>query len=90
MAVDVGRGMVVVKTSCCFVAVGKCCIFVVANVTVSAVIVEVAEIIGMVVAVGKERFRWNFLFKTFGGVFCWPPIERNLFLPLLFYETIKE
>ena len=47
--------------SCCFVAVAKFCAFVVANFTVSAEIVEVAEIIGVVVIVDRDRFRWELL-----------------------------
>ena len=39
--------------------------FVAANVTVSVENVEVVEVIGVVVAVGKDQFRWNFPSKTF-------------------------
>ena len=52
VAVVVGKGnVVVVRKSCCFVGVAKCCIFVVANVTGSIEIVEVAETIGVVVKI---------------------------------------
>ena len=71
--------------------------FIVANFTVFAEAFEVAEIIGEVVAVcrnikvvvGKDRFRWAYLLKTFEDFFRWPPIEKVLSLLLLFCTKIK-
>ena len=55
MVVIVGRNIVaVVKESCFFVTVAKGCTFAVVNVTVSVKIVEVAEVIGVVVTVGRK------------------------------------
>ena len=34
--------------------------------------------IGVVVAVGRERFRWAFPLKAFDGFFRWSPIEGDL------------
>ena len=88
VSVVVGRGVVVVvKKSCRFVAVAKCCIFLLLQ-TLPCLLkmLRLLKLLVWLLQLEKVNFVEIFLQKPLMS-FRWAPIERDLLL--LFYTTIK-